>query len=294
MDFSAIIGFGLGLLLLVVAMMLAQLPFEALVSPEAILIVFGGTLAATLASFNQATLIAALKAARRSFIKDGLTPAGCIEYTMEVVKFIRSEGILAVQSVLPGVEIPFLRKGLQLVIDNRSAEFIRNSLSTEIEVNYREEMDYARVFETAGGYAPTMGIIGAVLGLIQVVQAFGSLDKFGTDELGMGVAAAFSATLYGVAISNLVLLPLAGKLRQKARDEWFKKTLMIEGIMAIHNGDHPIIVGEKLSAFLGSDKRVGAFFQVNSAAQQPRHDGYNTQDWIPNPVDEFAAEFTIR
>lgn len=254
MDISALIGLGLGLLILAAATILAQVPLEALLSPEAILIVFGGTLTATLVSFNQTTLLRAWDAARACFRKTELTPADCADYAMEVVKFIRDEGILALQPILASIEIPFLRKGLQLIVDNRPAEFVRNSLSTEIEVTYREEMDYARVFETAGGYAPTMGIIGAVLGLIHVVQAFDS-----PEQLGAGVAAAFSATLYGVALANLFLLPLAGKLRQKARDEWFKKTLMIEGIMAIRNGEHPMIVEEKLSAFLSQNPKLGAF-----------------------------------
>lgn len=245
MELSTITGLALGLVILVLALLLGHVPLETLLNPEALLIVFGGTLTATIISFNQRTLMNAIGALRGGTPESRLHTSEAIQYVMEVVGFVRDEGILALQPVLESIEIPFFRKGLHLVLDNRTEKFVKDSLSTEIEVIYRETLDYARVYETAGGFAPTMGIIGAVIGLIFIVQSFSD-----PSQLGKGVASAFSATLYGVALSNLFLLPIAGKLRQRARDEWFIRTLLLEAVLSIRSGEHPMLIEERLNAFI--------------------------------------------
>ena len=248
MDLSTIVGLSLGLVILVAALILGNVPMDTLLNPEAILIVFGGTITATLVSFNIETLKAAFGALGRQSKESRMRPTEIASYMMEVVNFVRDAGVLALQPILESVEFPFLKKGLCLVLDNRSEKFIRDSLSTEIEVSYRETMDHAKVYETAGGFSPTMGIIGAVIGLIYVVQSFKD-----PAQLGHGVAAAFSATLYGVALSNLFLLPLAGKLRQQAREEWFLKTMILEGVLSLRAGEHPYILQERMNAFLADN-----------------------------------------
>ena len=269
MDLSTVIGLGLGLTILVSALLLGHVPLTTLVNPEALLIVFGGTFTATTISFNQNTLLQALGALRGGTAEGRLDPQDAIQYIMDVVGFVRDAGILALQPMLDSVEIPFFKKGLNLVLDNRSEKFIRDSLSTETEVIYRQTMDYARVYETAGGFAPTMGIIGAVIGLIHTVGAFQDPSK-----LGAGVASAFSATLYGVAFSNLFLLPLAGKMRQRARDEWFMRTLMLEGILSIRSGEHPMLIEERLTAFVHQPAN-----QQEEWSQQPKQ----------NPEKQYAT-----
>ena len=249
MERSTFIGLGLGVIILVGAMALGHAPLKTLLNPEALLIVFGGTITATMVGFHQKTIANAWGALFGSTPESRMSPSEATAYVMDVVKFVRDEGILAIQPLLEEIELPFLRKGLMLVLDNRSEQFVRDSLSTELEVVYRESMDYARVFETAGGFAPTMGIIGAVIGLIHVVQTFQD-----PAQLGKGVANAFSATLYGVALSNLFLLPLAAKLRQRARDEWFIRTLLLEAILSIRSGEHPMIIEERLNAFSAKDE----------------------------------------
>lgn len=251
MDLSTVTGLGLGLGILVLALFIGQVPLETLLNPEALLVVFGGTLAATLISFDKHSLWRAIGALRGGNHESTLEIRQTVAYVMEVVTFVRDEGILALQPIIDSIEIPFLRKGLSLVLDNRTEKFLRESLTTEIEVIQREEMDHARVFETAGGYAPTMGIIGAVIGLICVVQSFKD-----PGQLGQGVAGAFSATLYGVALSNLFLLPLAAKLRQRARNEWFIRTLLLEAILSIRAGEHPLLVEERLNAFAAGGREV--------------------------------------
>jgi chemotaxis protein MotA len=252
MELSTVSGLALGFVILALALVLGHVPLETLFNPEALLIVFGGTMTATMVGFNQATLLNALNALRGGTAEGRLDTRETIQYVMEVVGFVRDEGILALQPIIESIEIPFFKKGLNLVLDNRTEKFVRDSLTTEIEVIYRQNMDCARVYETAGGYAPTMGIIGAVIGLIYIVQAFND-----PAQLGRGVASAFSATLYGVALSNLFLLPVAGKLRQRARDEWFIRTLLLEAILSIRSGEHPMLIEERLNAFIytpeGSD-----------------------------------------
>jgi chemotaxis protein MotA len=253
MDFSTIMGLGLGLVILAGALILGHVPPQSLLNPEAILIVFGGTLAATIVSFKQEILWRALRALRESGRDEACNDLPeTVSYVMDVVGFVRDEGILALQPIIESVEIPFFRKGLKLVLDNRAERFIRDSLTTEIEVNFREQMDHARVFETAGGFAPTMGIIGAVIGLIYTVHSF-------TDPgaLGKGVAAAFSATLYGVAASNLFLLPIAGRMRQRAKDEWFLRSLLLEAVLSIRAGEHPMLIEERLTAFISPNAQQG-------------------------------------
>lgn len=245
MDLSTVAGLGLGLVILAISLWLGHVPVETLLNPEALLIVFGGTLTATLVAFNHGTLWRSVQALLKGGSAESrLRMNSTVPYVMDVVTFVRDEGILALQPILESIDIPFFRKGLLLVLDNRSEKFIRDSLSTEIEVTYRENMDYARVYETAGGYAPTMGIIGAVIGLVYILQGFSE-----PSQLGRGVANAFSATLYGVALANLFLLPLAGKLRHRARDEWFMRTLLLEAVLCIRSGEHPMLIQERLNAF---------------------------------------------
>jgi len=279
MDLSTVMGLGLGLTILVAALLLGHVPFTTLLNPEALLIVFGGTMTATTVSFSQATLMQALGALRGGTYEGRLDPREAIGYMMDVVGFVRDAGILALQPMLDSVEIPFFKKGLNLVLDNRSEKFIRDSLSTETEVIYRQTMDYARVYETAGGFAPTMGIIGAVIGLIHTVDAFHDPAKLGT-----GVASAFSATLYGVAFSNLFLLPLAGKMRHRARDEWFMRTLLLEGILSIRSGEHPMLIEERLTAFVQQPGTAS-----EEAVETPKASGKNYATQPGKPVRQTES-----
>ena len=121
-------------------------------------------------------------------------------------------------------------------------------MSTELELSYREALDETRVFEMAAGYAPTMGLIGALLGLMH------SLGSFSTaSQMGQGVAEAFSATLLGIALANLFLLPVAGRLKQKSRHQWLQKTIIIQAILSIQMNEHPLVLKEKLNSFIRSD-----------------------------------------
>lgn len=282
MELSTVAGVGLGLVILALALVLGHVPPQTLLNPEALLIVFGGTITATTISFNQETLINAIGALRGGTPESRLNTRDTIQYVLEVVSFVRDEGILALQPILDSIEIPFFRKGLSLVLDNRPEKFVKDSLSTEIEVIFRQNMDYARVYETAGGYAPTMGIIGAVIGLIYIVQSFSD-----PAQLGQGVASAFSATLYGVAISNLFLLPVAGKLRQRARDEWFIRTLLLEAVLSIRSGEHPLLIEERLNAFMHTPEGAEEGFTSARGKTHGSRPGSKKQSKQPVLDDDF-------
>ncbi len=285
MDLTTIVGLVLGLVVLSLALIMGHVPINTLMNPEAFVIVFGGTITATLVAFNAQTLIhSAFALLRGGSPESRLKINTTVAYVMDVVNFVRDEGILALQPMLPGIEIPFLRKGLMLVLDNRSERYIKESLSTEIEVIYRETMDHARVYETAGGFAPTMGIIGAVIGLIFILQGFSD-----PVQLGKGVAGAFSATLYGVAFSNLFLLPLAGKLRHRARDEWFIRTLLLESILSIRSGEHPMLIKERLSSFGASANNSNAADEMPISPAAPREASSNDTPIAPPRRKQYAS-----
>lgn len=258
MNLSPIAGLLLGGIILGAALTLSQINLATLFNLESILIVFGGTLAAIMVGFSSKGVLQAVDSFWQCLFYKRISHREQINYIGEIATFVRTEGILAVKPMLQEIEIPFIRKGVELVMDNRKADFVRDTLSTDMEVNYRNSMDNARLFEAAGGYAPTMGIIGAVIGLIHSVSGFSEPEL-----LAQGIAGAFSATLWGVATANLFLLPVASKLRQQAREEWFQKTILLEGILSIQRGDHPIITEERLKAFLNSVNQP-AGFQANA------------------------------
>lgn len=244
-DMSTVFGVILGIGILGGAMALGHVPIEAMINPEAILIVFGGTLTAILINFSSRGFAQLSSGLLQAFEQPAQQLDHLVADLADLASYVRKEGILALQPILPNLDDAYLRKGIQYILDNRSGNFIQHALATDIEVNFRNDMDRARVFEAAGGFAPTMGIIGAVIGLVQVAQAFNA-----PDQLTQGVASAFTATLYGVALSNLFLLPIAGKLKQRAREQWFQKTVLMEGMMSIYQGDHPVVTEEKLTSFI--------------------------------------------
>ena len=210
----------------------------------AALIVFGGTLGAVLLSFSMTDIKRAFGALKTVFLSDGEPPAETVAAVMKYANHARSTGVLSLENELPNVADPFLRKALTLVVDGANPIAVRDMLETENLS--REEYDEipAKVYEAAGGYAPTVGILGAVLGLIQVMQHLNDPSK-----LGGGIAVAFVATIYGVGSANLIFLPTSTKLKMKARHESRRRELMLEGVLAIQEGLNPKTIREKLESF---------------------------------------------
>jgi len=214
----------------------------------AMVIVFGGTIGAVFISFPRSQLRQAWQEFHQIFREpEDEGPA----YLARIIEFAyrgRREGMLSLEKDLAKISDPFFRRGLQLVIDGHNHQKIQEVLEVELEHLEENGLVPARVFETAGGYAPTIGILGAVLGLIHVMQNLTDPAK-----LGVGVAVAFVATVYGVASANLFFLPIGHKLRLRNQKRMLVKEMVMAGILGLAHGDHPRLIEEKLRGFLTED-----------------------------------------
>jgi chemotaxis protein MotA len=245
-DLTSLIGLLLGMCAVFGGAILEGLPITAIIQPTAFIIVFGGSLGAILLQSSQEDLINAMKALPVIFM-------GAKEKPHEVSKFLvglalkaRKEGILALQADIGGIEDHFLKKGLELMTDGTDPQLLRDLLETELGF-FEEHVTHAsKVWEGLGAYTPTVGIIGAVLGLIHVMENLNDPSK-----LGGGIAVAFVATVYGVAGANLVCIPFGGKVKGNYRTTIHTRAMMIEGILSIQAGESPNFIAEKLKVFMG-------------------------------------------
>jgi chemotaxis protein MotA len=171
-----------------------------------------------------------------------------IRAILHFARVARKDGILALEDQATTVKDPLLRKGLMLAVDGLNPKTLREMLDVDIETAEEQDLVPARVYESAGGYAPTVGILGAVLGLIHVMQSLSDPSK-----LGAGIAVAFVATIYGVGAANLILLPIATKLRHRASEAALRRVVIAEGIMAIQEGLNPRLIDQKLHGFVGAE-----------------------------------------
>lgn len=214
------------------------------------LIVFGGTIGVTIVAYDLATvkqLPGVFMGAIRYRSMDRVAAIGMLVGFAEKA---RREGLLVLEDDLRSTEDEFIRRGVQLVVDGTDPELVKEILRTEVDSLHEERHGEAAVWETMGGFAPTMGIIGTVIGLVLVLSNISD-----PSSLAASIAVAFIATLYGVGSSNLVFLPVGTKLKTCADDEVAGKEMLIEGILAIQSGDNPRIVEEKLVAFLRTKDR---------------------------------------
>lgn len=215
------------------------------------MIVFGGTFGAVLIQFPLPVVVAALQRLANIFFETKSDGHRWINELIVYANKARREGIVSLDSELGKIQQPFLRKSLMLAIDGTEPQELRKMMDLEM-TNQAERQDcFPAVFEAAGGFSPTIGIIGAVLGLIQVMQ---HLDKI--DEVGRGIAVAFVATIYGVGAANLFFLPAAGKLKLRIREEQIVQELILEGVISILEGMNPRMLETKLLGFLAEATAV--------------------------------------
>ena len=245
MNLIAVSALLLGFVMVFVTQLLEGGSILTLLQPTAFFIVIGGTLCASLINFDYATLKKAFKNARDIFYHQENKTMKVVDDIIQLAHFARKNGMLSLQGVLDQVHDPFLSRGLQLAIDMNNPQLLYDVLSAEISYEEEEELISSRVFEALGGYAPTFGVVGAVMGLIQVMSNIKDLDLLGT-----GIATAFVATLYGVGFANLILLPIAGNLKQKTREKILLKEVILQGILSIQMQENPAIIEEKLIAYL--------------------------------------------
>ncbi len=219
------------------------------VSPGAI--VFGGTIGVTIVAYGLSTVKNLPAHFKRAIGYQSMDRPAAIDTLVNFAEKARREGLLVLEDDLRSTEDEFMRRGVQLVVDGTDPELVKEILRTEVDSLHEERHGEAAVWETMGGFAPTMGIIGTVIGLVLVLSNISD-----PSSLAASIAVAFIATLYGVGSSNLVFLPVGTKLKNCADDEVAGKEMLIEGILAIQSGDNPRIVEEKLIAFLSTKDRA--------------------------------------
>ncbi|MDO6564662.1 flagellar motor protein [Amphritea sp. 1_MG-2023] len=219
--------------------------FDELLNIPALLIVVGGTFAAVLIQSSSAELSRALKLSVRVFGKTALDYPEGINNIVSWCVIARRKGLLALEDEIAGQGDSFVQKGLQMLVDGRPPDVIRLTLETELISRENRDLQAAKVLESMGGYAPTMGIIGAVLGLIHVMSNLSD-----PANLGVGIATAFVATIYGVALANLLFLPLFNKIKAMTLKRFYYQEMMLEGLLSIAEGQNPKIIQLRLQGYL--------------------------------------------
>lgn len=252
MDKSSFLGIMLGFGGIAVGLTLEGGQLSQIVQPTAALIVFGGTAGAVLLQFPMSTVGAALARLRVILAEPHADPRATIRELVEYSTRARRDGIVSLDTTAQSIRDPFLQKSLLLAIDGTEPAELRRMMELELENQVVQDEQIPHLYEAAGGFAPTVGIIGAVLGLIQVMQR---LDNIG--EVGKGIAVAFVATIYGVGFANLFCLPAAGKLRIRIQEEHNHRKMMLEGVLSILEGLNPRLLESKLNGFLPASRQPG-------------------------------------
>ena len=245
MDKSSLGGIALAVCGILAGLLLEGGNLGQVLQPTAAMIVLGGTIGAVMLQFPLATVLAAFRSLVRVFLERKKDGQAVIQEIVGFAQKARKEGIVSLDRDLEKVDEPFLKKSLMLAIDGTEPQELRKMMELELQNREEQEEKIPMVFEAAGGFSPTIGIIGAVLGLIQVMQ---HLDKM--DEVGRGIAVAFVATIYGVGMANIIFLPSAGKLKIRIREEQVAREMMLEGVVSILEGLNPRMVETKLKSFL--------------------------------------------
>jgi chemotaxis protein MotA len=249
MDIASIGGIAIAIIGILAGMMVEGGSISQITQPTAAMIVIGGTAGAVMLQFPMNIFLAALKQVMRIFFSGGSDEEAILKQLVAFANKARRSGIVSLDQDLPSVEDPFLKQALMLAIDGTEPSEVRKIMQMELDNKTEMEEKIPQVFEAAGGYSPTVGIIGAVLGLIQVMQHLDNID-----EVGRGIAVAFVATIYGVALANLICLPVAGKLKIRHREEQMVKEMMLEGVICILEGMNPRMIETKLRTFLFDSK----------------------------------------
>jgi chemotaxis protein MotA len=250
MDTSSVMGILLALAGILTGLLLEGGHIGQILQPTAAMIVFGGTAGAVMLQYPLTTVVAAAQRLVRVFVYRAEKGEAAVNQLVNFANKARRNGIVSLDQDLGMIHDPFLKQAIMLAVDGTEPNELRRIM--ELQIDNRNEMDekIPAVFESAGGFSPTVGILGAVLGLIQVMQ---HLDHI--EEVGRGIAVAFVATIYGVGAANLFFLPAAGKLRQRARQEQTRKEMMLEGVVSILEGMNPRILEIKLNSFLETPRK---------------------------------------
>lgn len=251
LDLGTIAGLGCAFGLILLGNHLEGGHLSSIIQPTAALIVFGGTMGAVMVGFPLEDFIRALKSITLFFGNKAQDGRAVLDEIVRYAQIARREGIIALEEHVQKSTDPFFKKAFLMVVDGLDSKAIAESLELELhELDEKGEIP-AKVYEAAGGYCPTVGILGAVLGLIHVMANLSDIDK-----VGSGIAVAFVATIYGVGAANIVCLPAANKLKMKHRAEMVLREMIMHGAIAIQQGENPKLIEGKLSVFVhGHEKK---------------------------------------
>jgi chemotaxis protein MotA len=245
MDKATLIGLVMGIGAVLGGQILEGGSLHSIMQFTAAVIVFGGTFGAVFLSYPYENVLGAFKDIRIIIKEPVRDPAEIISQLTKYANKARKEGILSLEKEIKNIQEPFLSKALTMAVDGVEPNTIREAMETELEYLDEHGKVNSKVFKSAGGYAPTIGILGAVLGLIHVMENLNDPSK-----LGAGIAVAFVATVYGVGSANLLFLPIATKMEMRHRHNMILKEMMLEGVVSVSTGENPRLIEEKLNSFL--------------------------------------------
>ncbi|WP_420237281.1 flagellar motor protein [Telmatobacter bradus] len=248
MDKGSIAGVFLAVAGIITGLLIEGGNLGQIMQPTAALIVFGGTMGAVLLQFPLATVIKAFGALGHIFAAPRKHDKQLIDLLVSFANKARRNGVVSLDSDLQTLQDPFLKQSLMLAVDGTEPAELRKIMHVSLESAVENEERLPSVFESAGGFSPTIGILGAVLGLIQVMQHLDNIS-----EVGRGIAVAFVATLYGVGIANLFFLPFAGKMRLRIHDQHRRREMMLEAVISILEGINPRMLEVKLAGFVDQE-----------------------------------------
>ncbi len=249
MDIATIIGVGTGIFLIVWSIMLGGSILDFIDIPS-MMITVGGTIAATLINFPLKDMLSVFAVVKKSLFHKEESTSETINNLVQLAEKARREGILALESYVESLESDFLKSGIRLAVDGIEAEVVRSIMETELSYLESRHKSGQSLLETMGLFAPAFGMIGTLIGLVQMLK---KMDD--PSAIGPGMAVALITTFYGAFMANLIFIPLAGKLKIRSNQEILVREMIIEGVMCIQSGDNPRIVEQKLKSFLSPSMR---------------------------------------
>lgn len=243
-DLSTLAGISVAIAGIIGGLLLEKGNIQDVAQGTAAMIVLGGTLGAVLVTTPLSVFLRAVKGLRWAFVEQGSSTSAVIESLIQYAAKARKNGIVSLENEAAAIPDPFLRKAISLAVDGTDLQELRKMMELEVSLGEHAGEAEAKVWEAAGGYAPTIGIIGAVMGLIQVMKHLEDIVA-----VGHGIAVAFVATVYGVASANIFFLPVANKLKTRIRDASLRKEMILEGVVGIVEGLNPTLIRMKLEAY---------------------------------------------
>lgn len=258
MDISSVVGFILGVTFMFWGIYNSG-DVSAYWNPTSIAITLGGTLASTIASFPMKDIRNILKVLKKAFVSDEISPEKVITDIINLANIARKEGLLSLEEYADNLKDDFLSKGIMLIVDGTEPELVRNILETELVYLEERHNKGQKIFETAATFAPAFGMLGTLIGLINMLRNIND-----PDSIGVNMSVALVTTFYGSLLANVVFSPLARKLKARSNEEIIVRELMVEGLLSIQAGENPRIIEEKLKTFVPPQMRKNYRQQAES------------------------------